>query len=278
MKVGINGATMHPWPLEVQIAAASAAGFEGLEIWRDKLEQYLAEHEMAELVDLLASHHIEPAGLCFVYLGYGDGQQAERVKAVREMVRLAAGLGATAIAVCAARNPPAGTPKAELLRLATEEARIMAAIAADQGVDLFLEPLGLHPVVPGPMEAMEIIEGAGCPNLKLLFDVFHYYQSGVSLEEIAATPVERLGAIHVSDCEDVPRKDLDHLMRLYPTLGVLPAAEMLRLPRDQGFAGYVIVEVFRQEYWDHDPDLAVHSMEYLEALLARVPWERGGAK
>jgi len=278
MKLGINGATMKPWPLEAQIAAASSAGFEGLEIWRDKVQEYLVEHEMTGLVDLFASHRIEPTTMCFVYLGYGDEQQAERLETLREMVELAAGVGAGSIAVCAARNPPEGVSRAELLHLATAEAKIMAAIAADQGVDLFLEPLGLHPVMPGPMEAMEIIEGVGSPNLKVLFDVFHYYRSSVSLEEIAATPVERLGAIHVNDGEDAPREDLNDFMRLYPTLGVLPAAEMLRIPRDQGFAGYVTVEVFRQEYWDNDPDLAVHSMEYLEALLAQVPWERGETK
>jgi len=275
MKLGINGATMKPWPLEAQIAAASSAGFEGLEIWRDKVQEYLVEHEMTGLVDLFASHRIEPTTMCFVYLGYGDEQQAERLETLREMVELAAGVGAGSIAVCAARNPPEGVSRAELLHLATAEAKIMAAIAADQGVDLFLEPLGLHPVMPGPMEAMEIIEGVGSPNLKVLFDVFHYYRSDVSLEEIAATPVERLGAIHVNDGEDAPREDPNDFMRLYPTLGVLPAAEMLRIPRDQGFAGYVTVEVFRQEYWDNDPDLAVHSMKYLEALLAQVPWERG---
>ena len=278
MKVGINGATMNPWPLEVQIAKASSAGFEGLELWRDKVEQYLAEHEMAELVDLLASHHIEPTTLCFVYLGYGDEQQAERVKTLRELVDLTAGVGAGSIAVCASRNPPEGTSKAEVLRLAAAEAKVMAAIAADQGVDLYLEPLGLHPVVPGPMEALEVIEGVGSSNLKLLFDVFHYYRSSVSLEEIAATPVERLGAIHVNDGEDLAKEELNDFKRLYPTLGVLPVAEMLRIPRDQGFEGYVVVEVFRQEYWDNDPDLAVHSMQYLEALLAQVPWARGEAK
>ena len=278
MKLGINGATMNPWPLEVRIAKASSAGFEGLELWRDKVEQYLAEHEMAELVDLLASHHIEPTTMCFVYLGYGDEQQSERVKTLQEMVDLAAGVGAGSIAVCASRNPPEGAPKAEVLRLATAEAKIMAAIAADQGVDLFLEPLGLHPVVPGPREAMEIIEGVGSPNMKVLFDVFHYYRSGVSLEDIAATPVERLGAIHVNDCEDLPKEELNDFKRLYPTLGILPAAEMLCIPRDQGFEGYVTVEVFRREYWDNDPDLAVHGMQYLETLLAQVPWERGETK
>jgi sugar phosphate isomerase/epimerase len=133
MKVGINGATMQPWPLEVQIAKASAAGFEGLEIWRDKVEQYLTEHEMAELVDLLASHHIEPTTMCFVYVGYGSEQQAERVETLRGMVDLAASVGAGSIAVCASRNPPEGASKAKVLRLAAAETRIMAEIAADQG-------------------------------------------------------------------------------------------------------------------------------------------------
>mgnify|MGYP001107752336 CR=1 FL=1 len=275
MKLGINGATMKPWPLEKQIAAASSAGFQGIELWRDKVEQYLATHELAELADLLASHQLEPTGLCFVYLGYGDGQQAERLRALQEIVELAADVGARGIAVCAARTLPEGTSKAELLRLAAAEAKLMAAIAVDKGVDLFLEPLGLHPAVPGPMEALEIIKGADSPNIKLLFDVFHYYRSNVSLEEIAATPVERLAAIHVNDAEDLPSEEQSDFKRLYPTLGVLPAAEMLRIPRNQGFDGYVTVEVFRPEYWENDPDIALHSMQYLKALLAQVPWATG---
>jgi len=278
MKLGINGATMNPWPLEKQVAAASSAGFQGIELWRDKVEQYLETHELSELLDFLASHEMEPTGLCFVYVGYGDGQQAERLRVLREMVDLAADIGAGGIAVCAARTLPEGKSKAELLRLAAVEAKLMAAIAADKGVNLFLEPLGLHPVVPGPMEALEIIEGAESPNIKLLFDVFHYYRSNVSLEEIAATPVERVGAIHVSDAEDLPSEEQSDFRRLYPTLGVLPAAEMLRIPRDQGFDGYVTVEVFRSEYWENDPDIALHSMQYLKALLAQVPWATGGAE
>jgi len=37
MKTCINGATMMPHPLEKDIEAAGEAGFQGVEIWRDKL-------------------------------------------------------------------------------------------------------------------------------------------------------------------------------------------------------------------------------------------------
>jgi sugar phosphate isomerase/epimerase len=277
MKLGINGANMKPWPLERQIVEASRVGFHGLELWQDKLEEYLAAHEVAELVDLLAAHEIEPTSICFVRVGFGDEQQPDRIQAMQKIVELAAAIGAPAVALVAARNPPPDLPKAEVLRLAGQEARLLAAIAADHGVSFYLEPIGMHPVTPSPLDALAIIQAAGSPNIKILFDVFHYYRSDVSLADIAAIPVELLGAIHVNDAEDRPKAELNDGMRLYPTLGVLPAAEMLRIPRDQGYDGYVTVEVFRQAYWDHDPDLAGNSMRYLKALLAQIPWE-GGAQ
>ena len=52
MKSCINGATTMPYSLEQDIAAAAQAGFEGLEIWWDKLVTYLDSHSTDDLKEI----------------------------------------------------------------------------------------------------------------------------------------------------------------------------------------------------------------------------------
>ena len=56
MKSCINGATTMPYTLEQDIVAAAQTGFEGLEIWWDKLATYLENYSTDELKQLLAEH------------------------------------------------------------------------------------------------------------------------------------------------------------------------------------------------------------------------------
>ena len=126
----------------------------------------------------------------------------------------------------------------------------MSPLAAENGIRLTIEPIGGHTLVPGPTEALQLIEMAGAPaNVGILMDTFHYFRSGVSDEEIQAIPLDKLDIIHVNDCEDGALNELTDAHRLYPTLGVIPARQ-LSLLKDKGYDGYLSVEVFRPEYWE----------------------------
>src|SRR5215471_12188855 len=60
MKLALNGATMMNADLETDIRAASAAGFDALEIWASKLRAYLSSRTAADLSNLFVTHNIRP--------------------------------------------------------------------------------------------------------------------------------------------------------------------------------------------------------------------------
>ncbi|MGC8835012.1 MAG: sugar phosphate isomerase/epimerase family protein, partial [Armatimonadota bacterium] len=151
------------------------------------------------------------------------------------------------------------------------EARRYADAVHRYGVKVAIEPLGMHPFVPGPAEALRIINRANHPALGLMMDTFHYYKSGVPIEDVKNIPIDKLFIVHINDCEDKPREELNDGHRLYPGEGILPLVETLRVLREKGYQGALSVEIFRQEYWQQPVDqIAARSMESLKQILSQI--------
>ncbi len=248
MKSCLNGATTMPYTLEQDIAAAAQAGFEGLEIWWDKLLVYLDKHSTSDLKRLLMENGLVPVSICPLRIWpFRDSEPARQE--FREALQLAPHIGCNLLAVCPDFQP-ARLRREEALAVHAQELTDMARLAAENGIRLTIEPIGGHTLVPGPTEALQLIEMAGAPpNVGILMDTFHYFRSGVSDQEIRAIPLDKLDIIHVNDCEDGALNELTDAHRLYPTLGVIPARQ-LSLLKGKGYDGYLSVEIFRPEYWE----------------------------
>lgn len=269
MRSCINGATTMPYSLVEDIEAAGAAGFAAVEIWYRKLPAYLEGHSIADLRTLLRANNLAVAALCPLWVAFGPEAATAR-DAIARAADIAADLNCPTLLVCL-RQPPGGLSSAEALEAAAEETALCADLAAGSGVGLAIEPLGRHPLVPGPREALAIVELAQRPNVGLMLDTFHYYKSAVPLTEIAALPIDKLRIIHVNDCEDRPREELRDAHRLYPTLGVIPAVEMLRPLYERGYTGDLSVEIFREEYWQKPVgENTLQAKHYLDQLMERI--------
>jgi len=104
-----------------------------------------------------------------------------------------------------------------------------------------------------------------------MMDTFHYYKSGISLEEIEAIPAEKLLLVHINDCEDLPREKLTDKNRLYLGLGVIPLKDILKILKKKGYSGFLSVEIFRDEYWAKPIDFITReSFESLQSLLKSI--------
>ena len=248
MKLCINGATTMPYTLEQDIAAAAQAGFEGLEIWWEKLLAFLDNRSVSDLKELLTKNRLNPVCICPLRIWpFRDSEPAR--KEFRQAIQLASQIGCNLLAVCPDFQP-ARLTREEALAIHAEELAAMAGLAAENGIRLTVESIGGHTLIPGPTEALQLIDMAGAPaNVGILMDTFHYFRSGVSDQDIQAIPLDSLDIIHVNDCEDGALNELTDAQRLYPTLGVIPARQ-LSLLKDKGYDGYLSVEVFRPEYWE----------------------------
>jgi len=264
----INGATTMPYSLEQDLAAAATAGFEAVEIWSRKLDVYLEDHDTSELKALLDSHGLRVASLCpYGLVGFSDNRN--ELKIIERAAEVAAAIDCPVLLVCA-DAPPDGTDRNAAYDTMAIAARAYAERAAAHGVKIAIEPLGRHPFIPGPREALEVIERAGHGSLGLMMDFFHYYKSGVSLEDVRAIPTELLLIVHVDDCEDLPLEALTDQHRVYMGEGVIPLQDMLGVLREKGYPGPLSVEIFREEYWEKDPvEISLAAKAAYDRMMAR---------
>jgi 2-keto-myo-inositol isomerase len=269
MKTCINGATTMPYSFEEDVKSASAADFEAVEIWASKLDKFIGERSVEAAKELLEANNLKVAALCPWRFGF-FGDPDDIAKSVRRGAGIAQKLGCNLLLVCP-DGPPKNMSRAEAVKAAGAAGRRYAQIAGDYGVSLAIEPLGGHPFVPGAKEALAIVNEADHPNLGLMMDLFHYYKSGVMMAEIEAIPVEKLLIIHVDDCEDQPRAQLNDGHRLYPGLGVIPVKEMLGVVKRKGYDGYLSVELFRKQYWEQDAtQIAREAKRHLDQVMAAL--------
>ena len=86
-----------------------------------------------------------------------------------------------------------------------------------------------------------------------MIDTFHYYKSGITLQEVEAIPVELISIVHVNDSEDLPLGELTDQNRLYMGDGVIPLKEIMKILKRKKYCGAISVEIFRQAYWQDNP-------------------------
>lgn len=265
----INGATTMPYTLEQDLEAAGKAGFEAVEIWSRKLDTYLESHSVDALKELLDQHNLKVASLCpYSLVGFSDNRG--HIIAIRKASEIAEAIGCPVLLVCA-DSPPENADLNDAYDAMANVACTYADWAEDHGVKVAIEPLGMHPFTPGPKEALEIINRAEHEALGLMMDTFHYYKSGVSMDDIRGIPVEQLLVVHVNDCEDLPRKELNDGNRLHMGEGIIPLKEMLGILKEIGYAGALSVEIFREAYWQQDPvTISTDAKQALDRTLASL--------
>ena len=247
MKIGLNGATIMPSPIEDDIAIAAECGFGAIEFWAAKLDAHggpldaLGERVRAEGLSPSCINSIEDI-TCRDAAG-----RAALLDELRRRTSMARAVGAPAIVVvpsCVA----APVARKEAIEDAVDVLRAMSDVAGD--VTLAFEFLGKPGcTVPTLDMAIEIVERAGRSNVGLVLDVFHFHAGGSALEDVRRVPIERLQVVHLNGAEDLPKAQLTDAHRLYPGEGVVPAADVLRLLREQGYDGVASVEIFRPQYW-----------------------------
>lgn len=249
----INGATTMPYTLEEDLEAAAEAGFDAVEIWSGKLDTYLESHSVDALKELLEKHRLKVASICpYSLVGFSDNRG--HIISIRKAAEIAEAIECPVLLVCG-DAPPDDIDEDDAYDAMANVASTYADWAEDHGVKIAIEPLGGHPFIPGPKEALEIIERADHEALGLMMDTFHYYKSGVSLDTIREIPLDQLLIVHVNDCEDLPPSDLTDQNRLHMGEGVIPLHDMLTVLKEKGYEGALSVEIFREEYWQQDPKM-----------------------
>ncbi len=271
MKLALNGATIMHAPLADDVEIAAECGFHALEIWSAKLDGYVRTHRLEDLAGRMRTLGIEPWCINSIEdITYRDAPgRHDLLDELRGIIAVARAIGAPSVVVVPGRHPD-GYNRHESVQDAVDVLRAMSDVSGEIGLAFeFLGKLGC--AVPTLDMAVEIVRQVDRPNVGMVIDTFHFHAGGSRLDDIRDLPIEKLFVVHINGCEDRPRDELTDAHRLYPGEGVIPIEAILGALRARGFDGTASIEIFRPEYWEHDPrEVARTAHERAAAILTKV--------
>lgn len=255
MKLALNGATTMKADLATDIRAASAAGFDCLEIWSAKLKAYLRSNTTYDLKRMFHENSIEPYSINSIeHITFRDDEGRSRLRSeCEDICRIAAEINCPYVVVVPGRLRP-DTSREDVINESVKTLNEIATIAEAHGVGLAFEFLGQPDCSVQTLAlADEIVRKTARDNIGLVIDSFHFYAGGSTIESIDALDPARLFIFHINDAEDLPREQLEDRHRLLPGLGILPLTEIVAALQRIAYDRVASVEIFRPEYWELDP-------------------------
>jgi 4-hydroxyphenylpyruvate dioxygenase len=128
-------------------------------------------------------------------------------------------------------------------------------VAADFDIRLALEFVGWAEVIKDIRTARTIVEAAGRPNGGVLYDTFHHFFGGSTMDDLRALPTEQIFAVHLVDATrmDLSTLEISRKHRLFPGHGSVPFAEILSILHDKHYDGFMSLEMFNEQYWQRPP-------------------------
>jgi 2-keto-myo-inositol isomerase len=255
MKLALNGATTMRADLVTDIKAASAAGFELIEIWAAKLRVFLKTNTVADLDNLLKEHNLEPYSINSIeHITFRTAVDYLKIKAeCEELSSIAGEIGCPYVVVVPGKLPENAT-KDEIIAESVKVLNELGDIADKHNVSLAFEFLGQTDCSVQTLDLCnEIVEKVNRKNIGNVLDSFHFYAGNSTFEAIDNLNPEKLFIFHINDAENLPKEQLTDANRLYPGLGILPLTEIKSRFDKIGYNRMVSIEIFRPEYWNHDP-------------------------
>jgi sugar phosphate isomerase/epimerase len=247
------GGTLRTTPIPVQIAAAAAAGFDGISVYaagvQAAVEGGLRETDLAAM---LADHGLSVAEVDG-HVGWLPGPALGATRPLEVDIAIAVALGARSLNVVEAAGNHVG------IDVSVDAAAEAFAEVCDRAGDVgLLVTLEYYPWsgVPDSALASEIVRRADRSNGGLLLDTWHHVRgpddSRLDLHDIAPMVL----GVQVSDAAivvgaDVRDESMHH--RLAPGEGSARSHAILQALRDNGCTAPIGVEIYSDEVHAMDP-------------------------
>jgi len=262
----------HKLTVEQEIETAAKAGYEAVEFWINKLNDFVKGG--GSLKDL--KKKIADAGLTvegsISFPSWCVDDDARRAQALEQMKRemaMVAELGAKRIAA-----PPAGVNNAPPLdlRKAAERFRAVLELGDQAGVTPVLEIWGASKNLSRLSEAAFVAIESGHPKASILPDVFHLYKSGASFEGVKLLSNRMIQVFHLNDYPaEPPREKARDSDRVFPGDGIAPLTQILRDLADNGGGQVLSLELFNPNYAKQDAlTVATTGLEKMKAAVKKA--------
>jgi sugar phosphate isomerase/epimerase len=236
-----------------QVKVAAKAGYDGIEIWLNDVDEFLKSGgKLEELRQIISSEGlvVESAIAFANWIVDDDAAREKGLENARSDMAKVRALGGRRIAA-----PPAGaTDKPGLdLRAAAARYRRLLEIGAQHEVVPQLEVWGFSKNLAKLSEVLFIAAEAGHPDACVLPDVYHLYKGGNDFSMLPLLSGTKIHVFHMNDYPaSPPRETINDAARVYPTDGIAPLGYIFHHLRKSGFNGVLSLELFNPEYWKQD--------------------------
>jgi 2-keto-myo-inositol isomerase len=271
----LNTATIrgHKLGIVKEIEVAAAAGYEGIEVWVDAVNEYLKSG--GTLSDL--KKRISDSGLTVEgAIGFpewvvdDEARRAKGMERAKQEMETVAQIGGRRFAA-----PPVGAtdlPKLDLLK-AAERYRALLEVGEQLGVVPELEVWGFSKNLGRLSECVAVAMETGHRNACVLPDVFHLYKGGSDFRGMRLLGSEAVQVLHMNDYPAEPsREQINDSYRTYPGDGIAPLTDLLQTLRRTGGQKVLSLELFSRTFWSQDPlSVAKTGLAKMKAVVAKTP-------
>lgn len=263
-----------------KLAAAAAAGFDGIELFEpDLIAAPLRPREVRR--------RLEDLGLLLELYQPLRDIEAVRPEQFRRNLRRAQAkldlmreLGAPMLLLCSNVSPDAIDDD----DLAAGQLRVVADEAQARGLKVAYEALAWGTRVNEYAHAWRIVERADHPALGVCLDSFHILARGSGLEDMAAIPADKLFILQLADA---PKLRMDELQwsrhyRCFPGQGGFDLAPFVDRVLGTGYRGPLSLEIFNDIFRQADPFRTAvdgrRSLLWLEEGIRRLTAQKPDAE
>jgi sugar phosphate isomerase/epimerase len=234
---------------EQDLATYLDAGAEGVGLWEFKLPKGQDTESVAKLRDsgLKATTCVPEVCSIWPIPFPGPDDPKDRIETLCEAVQRLAPFEPEVI-LCVTGHPGDVEPD-EGRRMVVDGVRTVAKVAGAHGIAVGLEPLHrtLYPhwtIVGTIPETVELLDEIGEPNVGVLFDVYHLWDTNNLIEDTVRFGSRILPSVHVCDRRNPPRNDFD---RALPGDGVADLPGILGALEAGGVVGWFDLEIFSDD-------------------------------
>lgn len=248
---------------------ASAAGYDGVELWVSDIRSYLKQgNSVSTLAKFIADRGltVENAISFATWMVNDATKRKAGVQELEEEMKMLAALGCRRIAA-----PPSGVSKNDPIDFvqAGTYYREILELGRKHKVMPQLEFWGASGTLYNLGQALAIAAAANDADARILPDVYHLFRGGSGFNGLKLVNGNAIEIMHINDYLGTkPVNEQTDGDRVYPGDGVAPLKQVMQDLRAMGGTKVLSLELFNKTYWAQDPLLVAKTgLQKMKALV-----------
>ncbi|MDX1964312.1 MAG: sugar phosphate isomerase/epimerase family protein [Pirellulales bacterium] len=237
-----------PAPFDQQLEDYAAGQCHSVELWLGKVEGYLAQHSLDDLLKLLQRLEIQTPVASFqggLLLSQGDARR-EHWALFERRLNYCQTLGVQTMVIAGDLVGPLTQTDLDRVRVSLVQA---ADLAARHELRLALEFQREAVLANNLQTAASLVADINHPQLGICLDLFHYYCGPSKSEDLGYLTPHNLFHVQLCDLVGTPREMASDADRILPGDGEIPLQPLIAHLQSQGYVGPVSIELMNHQMW-----------------------------